>query len=175
MVWPFGGENWCNLEGKFVHLVADVGRRSGSGVVCIAADSGGKALVAAERRACVPPPEKMSCSSCGAERAAKGKPTWLVPVDITRGFPATEREAAALALQAEGARGAWLGGVGPHCEGGGHLAAPANRVCDAPGSWYCTGQYPPGVRSLIDKRKNFAQLAACSLGGSVGGSRRPLG
>jgi dolichyl-diphosphooligosaccharide--protein glycosyltransferase len=38
------------------------------------------------------------------------------------------------------------------------VADPANRVCDAPGSWYCTGQYPPGVRSLIDKRKNFAQL-----------------
>jgi dolichyl-diphosphooligosaccharide--protein glycosyltransferase len=24
------------------------------------------------------------------------------------------------------------------------LADPANRLCDAPGSWYCVGQYPPG-------------------------------
>ena len=38
------------------------------------------------------------------------------------------------------------------------VADPANRVCDAPGSWYCTGQYPPPLKSLIDKRKNFAQL-----------------
>lgn len=25
------------------------------------------------------------------------------------------------------------------------LADPANRICDAPGSWYCVGQYPPGL------------------------------
>merc|ERR1711972_1025774 len=38
------------------------------------------------------------------------------------------------------------------------LADPANRVCDAPGSWYCVGQYPPALKPLIDKRRNFAQL-----------------
>lgn len=25
------------------------------------------------------------------------------------------------------------------------LADPANRNCDAPGSWYCVGQYPPAL------------------------------
>ena len=25
------------------------------------------------------------------------------------------------------------------------LADPANRLCDAPGSWYCPGQYPPDL------------------------------
>merc|ERR1712048_819585 len=34
---------------------------------------------------------------------------------------------------------------------------PANRVCDAPGSWYCVGQYPPALAPLIAKRRNFAQ------------------
>jgi len=38
------------------------------------------------------------------------------------------------------------------------VADPKNRVCDAPGSWYCTGQYPPALAPLIAKRKNFAQL-----------------
>merc|ERR1719486_604998 len=38
------------------------------------------------------------------------------------------------------------------------VADPANRVCDAPGSWYCVGQYPPALDKLIAKRKNFAQL-----------------
>jgi len=38
------------------------------------------------------------------------------------------------------------------------VADPANRVCDAPGSWYCTGQYPPALSSLIAKRKPFRQL-----------------
>jgi dolichyl-diphosphooligosaccharide--protein glycosyltransferase len=38
------------------------------------------------------------------------------------------------------------------------VADPANRVCDAPGSWYCTGQYPPALASLIAKRKAFRQL-----------------
>ena len=38
------------------------------------------------------------------------------------------------------------------------VADPANRVCDAPGSWYCTGQYPPALKSLIAKRKPFRQL-----------------
>ena len=22
-VWPFGKENWCNLEGRYMHMVAD--------------------------------------------------------------------------------------------------------------------------------------------------------
>jgi len=38
------------------------------------------------------------------------------------------------------------------------VADPANRVCDAPGSWYCTGQYPPALQPLIAKRKPFKQL-----------------
>ena len=38
------------------------------------------------------------------------------------------------------------------------VADPANRLCDAPGSWYCTGQYPPALHSLIAKRKPFMQL-----------------
>lgn len=35
---------------------------------------------------------------------------------------------------------------------------PLNRVCDAPGSWYCVGQYPPALAPLISQRRNFAQL-----------------
>merc|ERR1712118_156550 len=35
---------------------------------------------------------------------------------------------------------------------------PANRKCDAPGSWYCEGQYPPSIEPLIKRRRNFAQL-----------------
>jgi len=38
------------------------------------------------------------------------------------------------------------------------IADPANRVCDAPGSWYCSGQYPPAMSKLIAKRHNFKQL-----------------
>jgi dolichyl-diphosphooligosaccharide--protein glycosyltransferase len=38
------------------------------------------------------------------------------------------------------------------------IAEPANRVCDAPGSWYCVGQYPPALHKLIAMRRNFAQL-----------------
>merc|ERR1712070_364567 len=35
---------------------------------------------------------------------------------------------------------------------------PSNRVCDAPGSWYCNGQYPPAIRPLLERRKDFKQL-----------------
>lgn len=37
---------------------------------------------------------------------------------------------------------------------------PANRLCDAPGSWYCPGQYPPGLNQLpiFSRKKDFAQL-----------------
>mmetsp|Transcript_75547 Transcript_75547/g.157590 ORF Transcript_75547/g.157590 Transcript_75547/m.157590 type:complete len:856 (+) Transcript_75547:106-2673(+) len=38
------------------------------------------------------------------------------------------------------------------------IADPANRLCDAPGSWYCVGQYPPALQPMIEKRKNFPQL-----------------
>jgi len=37
------------------------------------------------------------------------------------------------------------------------IADPKNRICDAPGSWYCVGQYPPPLEKLIAKRRNFAQ------------------
>lgn len=38
------------------------------------------------------------------------------------------------------------------------VADPKNRICDAPGSWYCVGQFPPALSKLVQKRKNFAQL-----------------
>ncbi len=39
------------------------------------------------------------------------------------------------------------------------VADPANRICDAPGSWYCTGQYPPALqKSLLKKKKDFEQF-----------------
>jgi dolichyl-diphosphooligosaccharide--protein glycosyltransferase len=40
------------------------------------------------------------------------------------------------------------------------IANPANRVCDAPGSWYCDGQYPPApeIQALLKKRRDFGQL-----------------
>lgn len=37
-------------------------------------------------------------------------------------------------------------------------ANPANRLCDAPGSWYCPGQYPPKLAWLEKKKKAFKQL-----------------
>merc|ERR1711907_572684 len=44
------------------------------------------------------------------------------------------------------------------------VADPKNLVCDAPGSWYCTGQYPPALKALIAKRRNFAQLEDFNVG-----------
>merc|ERR1712187_48216 len=38
------------------------------------------------------------------------------------------------------------------------IANPVNRECDAPGSWYCVGKYPPALDKLIAKRRNFAQV-----------------
>jgi len=33
-----------------------------------------------------------------------------------------------------------------------------NRICDAPGSWYCVGQYPPALKKFLTKRSSFAQV-----------------
>jgi len=38
------------------------------------------------------------------------------------------------------------------------IADPKNRICDAPGSWYCVGQYPPALDKLIAKRRSFSQV-----------------
>merc|ERR1712190_675040 len=38
------------------------------------------------------------------------------------------------------------------------VADPKNRICDAPGSWYCVGQYPPALDKLIAKRRSFSQV-----------------
>jgi len=37
-------------------------------------------------------------------------------------------------------------------------ADPANLMCDAPGSWFCRGQYPPGLKPFLDTKTDFAQL-----------------
>jgi dolichyl-diphosphooligosaccharide--protein glycosyltransferase len=44
-------------------------------------------------------------------------------------------------------------------------ANPANRVCDAPGSWYCAGKYPPALEWLEAKKKAFRQLEDFNRGG----------
>jgi len=44
------------------------------------------------------------------------------------------------------------------------VADPANRKCDAPGSWFCEGQYPPALSKLIEMRKNFRQLEDFNTG-----------
>ena len=38
------------------------------------------------------------------------------------------------------------------------VADPKNRVCDAPGSWYCVGQYPPKFRKYMKGARSFSQL-----------------
>ena len=30
--------------------------------------------------------------------------------------------------------------------------------CDAEGSWFCPGKYPPGLQKFLDRKKDFAQL-----------------
>jgi dolichyl-diphosphooligosaccharide---protein glycosyltransferase len=34
----------------------------------------------------------------------------------------------------------------------------ANRLCDVPGSWFCPGQYPPGLADVLSRKTDFAQL-----------------
>lgn len=33
-----------------------------------------------------------------------------------------------------------------------------NRACDAPGSWFCPGHYPPGLKKVLAEKKDFKQL-----------------
>ncbi|KAL7480004.1 hypothetical protein ACHAW6_005716 [Cyclotella cf. meneghiniana] len=35
---------------------------------------------------------------------------------------------------------------------------PKNLACDAPGSWFCKGQYPPGLQKVLSEKKDFKQL-----------------
>jgi dolichyl-diphosphooligosaccharide---protein glycosyltransferase len=35
---------------------------------------------------------------------------------------------------------------------------PKNRVCDAPGSWFCKGMYPPALEKILKEKKDFKQL-----------------
>lgn len=37
-------------------------------------------------------------------------------------------------------------------------ADPSNRQCDAPGSWFCRGQYPPALTKVLKEKKDFKQL-----------------
>eukprot|EP00927_Polykrikos_kofoidii_P076190 TRINITY_DN7298_c0_g1_i1.p1 TRINITY_DN7298_c0_g1~~TRINITY_DN7298_c0_g1_i1.p1 ORF type:complete len:987 (+),score=85.23 TRINITY_DN7298_c0_g1_i1:50-3010(+) len=45
-------------------------------------------------------------------------------------------------------------------------ADPKNRLCDAPGSWYCPGQYPPLLRALFvpETAANNSEAAAYQKG-----------
>lgn len=40
-----------------------------------------------------------------------------------------------------------------------------NRQCDA-GGWFCPGKYPPGLKEILDKKKDFAQLEDFNRGAS---------
>mmetsp|Transcript_6346 Transcript_6346/g.15806 ORF Transcript_6346/g.15806 Transcript_6346/m.15806 type:complete len:849 (-) Transcript_6346:127-2673(-) len=65
------------------------------------------------------------------------------------------------------------------------LADPANRLCDAPGSWYCPGQYPPGIAKFTGiikpaynmpafvKMQSEEKAKAEARAGSVGGEEAP--
>jgi dolichyl-diphosphooligosaccharide--protein glycosyltransferase len=33
-----------------------------------------------------------------------------------------------------------------------------NKICDAPGSWFCRGQYPPALQKILKEKKDFRQL-----------------
>ena len=37
-------------------------------------------------------------------------------------------------------------------------ADPRNRICDAPGSWICRGQYPPALKKVLLQKQDFSQL-----------------
>jgi len=39
-----------------------------------------------------------------------------------------------------------------------YVENPENRICDAPGSWHCTGTYPPALNKILKKKKDFQQL-----------------
>lgn len=39
---------------------------------------------------------------------------------------------------------------------------PNNRACDAPGSWYCQGQYPPGLQKVLKDKRDFKQVSFAS-------------
>ena len=41
-----------------------------------------------------------------------------------------------------------------------------NRVCDAPGSWFCPGQYPPALQKILEQKKDFQQLEDFNAGSS---------
>jgi len=50
------------------------------------------------------------------------------------------------------------------------LADPANRLCDAPGSWYCPGQYPPELPEIVGKSHANLDYAAHGGHGPAPGS-----
>lgn len=39
-----------------------------------------------------------------------------------------------------------------------------NRVCDAPGSWFCRGQYPPALEKILAEKRDFKQLEDFNAG-----------
>jgi len=47
------------------------------------------------------------------------------------------------------------------------VANPENRICDAPGSWYCVGQYPPALQDFVNKRRAFKQLEDFNVKGDT--------
>ena len=39
-------------------------------------------------------------------------------------------------------------------------ADTSNHACDAPGSWYCPGAYPPDLAALLDPTSQAAEAVA---------------
>ena len=41
-----------------------------------------------------------------------------------------------------------------------YAAEPSNRLCDAPGSWYCPGTYPPSLQALFNRSEASREAQA---------------
>jgi len=50
------------------------------------------------------------------------------------------------------------------------VADPTNLECDAEGSWFCRGHYPPALQKILSEKQDFAQLEDFNRGTAGGDS-----
>lgn len=55
------------------------------------------------------------------------------------------------------------------------LADPANKLCDRPGSWFCPGQYPPGLLKALKEEKRERERSQSSSSSSSSSSSESKG
>jgi len=110
--------------------------------------------------------EDPSCTKFGFHNQDRSQPSPMMKkslvynlyMDGKRGYPPADPKLFKLVWKSQNDQMRFFKVLNVSEESKEWVANHDNLICDAPGSWYCVGQYPPAIANFLSKRNSFAQV-----------------